>query len=71
MMTVTFIAGAEKAVYSVDSYYVHRGEDGYSVELIKGFGDSQQVEEEFIGLKDWEVAFVTNMAGKTIDRIGG
>lgn len=72
MMTITFINGSEKLTYSCDSYYVKTGTDNtFDIEIIKGFGDKIQVEEEFI-CEDggWKVAYVTNSAGKTIDKLG-
>lgn len=74
MLTVTFIANDIKTVVSCASYSVTPlpgGKQNVRVwDTLKG-----ESSEDFLMASDddeaFPVAFVTNLAGKTIDRIGG
>jgi len=74
MLTLNFIkANKSKTVVSCDSYDVDECPSGTSVVVTKGFGDNA-VSEEFIvnpNSDEYTVCFVTNLSGRTVDRIGG
>ena len=75
MLTITFIKDNERNVISCDSYAVEV-EEGSGITFLdvkKGYGAVSQVEVFSVlpnSQDDWAVAYVTNLAGKTIDRIG-
>ena len=77
MLTITFIAANMKTVVSCDSYdAIPEDEDDGVVRMIvsKGFGAQSQTEVFFVDVNaadGFTVAYVTNLMGKTIDRIGG
>jgi hypothetical protein len=75
MLTITFISGQDRCVISCDSYSVeHCTETGdIFVDVVKGVGEKVGTESFVVSSNsedDWSVAYVTNLAGKTIDRIG-
>lgn len=82
MLTITFLAytnkesnkESEKEVISCDGYRVTNLGEIQEVEVFKGIGEEAKCENYVVSPNsdfDWHVAFVTNLAGKTIDRIGG
>ena len=74
MLTITFMSETLKTVVSCDSYDVENEDQIIIITACKGFGDAKQSETFEVSsvIKTaYDVAYVTNLAGKTIDRIGG
>lgn len=71
MLTITFITPEKtKTVVSCASYNVSPTEGGTNIRAWDSI--SGDVSADFlVGEGEFEVAYVTNLAGKTIDRIGG